>query len=206
MILSTCGVKQLPTSNGRPARGNSPPVPRPARCLNSGAGEKGSGDLFQGEDQPFNLMGEEGTDGEKVALVKAQADRDAAEARARQDREQNTLFAPEPEEEQPAAPLTERAKTAQAKLDRLLDIQTRQPLQPLQKALLARQREILAEEQAKSGTASVQLQTADPSKVASIKDLVSSATQGQAPARRQFTHYATVSATQAAKLKAGTGT
>lgn len=43
-------------------------------------GEKKTGDLFQGEDQPFNLAGQTGTDGDRVAREKAEAEQRAREA------------------------------------------------------------------------------------------------------------------------------
>lgn len=52
-------------------------------------GEK-SGDLFQGGDAPFNLMGERGTDAERVAAEKAKSEQ-AAAAKAQAEREHPTL-------------------------------------------------------------------------------------------------------------------
>ena len=60
-------------------------------------GEKGTADLFQGEDQPFNLAGEKGIDHGARQQMQAQADRDTAAARAQQDQQQSSLFAPKPE-------------------------------------------------------------------------------------------------------------
>lgn len=58
--------------------------------------EKGTSELFQGKDQPFNLAGETGVDYEKKAREKEQADQEAAEAKAKQDKEQTTMFGEEP--------------------------------------------------------------------------------------------------------------
>lgn len=55
-------------------------------------GEK-VGEMFQGEDQPFNLAGEKGTDFDKIAAEKAKAEASAAEAKAKFDKEQQSLFA-----------------------------------------------------------------------------------------------------------------
>ena len=74
------------------------------------SGERGTGELFQNADQPFNLIGEKGTDGARVAAARAQAEQDTAAARAKQDSEQGTLFArrtvEQPEEEREAAPVS----------------------------------------------------------------------------------------------------
>ena len=70
------------------------------------AGERGTGDLFQGDDAPFNLRGERGIDGARAQQDADQAARDAAEAKANQDRDQldfTTVPAPEPAPEAPAA-------------------------------------------------------------------------------------------------------
>lgn len=55
-------------------------------------GEKGTGDLLQGDDAPFNLMGEKGADTLKRAEEQAAADRASAEAKAKFDREQGEMF------------------------------------------------------------------------------------------------------------------
>lgn len=64
----------------------------PAESPKLRSGEKGTGDLLQGEDAPFNLMGEKGVDTVKAAEEKAAADKAAAEAKAQQDRAQGDLF------------------------------------------------------------------------------------------------------------------
>ena len=73
---------------GEPAETSAPSTPqlRP--------GEKGTGDLFQGGDQPFNLMGETGTDGEKIQAAKDRAERETAEAKAIADRDQMDFTKP----------------------------------------------------------------------------------------------------------------
>jgi len=53
-------------------------------------GEKGTGDLLQGGDAPFNLMGEKGTDAERIAAEKAKAEQ-AAAAKAQAEKEHPTL-------------------------------------------------------------------------------------------------------------------
>jgi hypothetical protein len=58
---------------------SGPPEPAPVVAPKLRSGEKGTGDLLQGEDAPFNLAGERATDGERIASAKAQA---AATARA----------------------------------------------------------------------------------------------------------------------------
>ena len=45
-----------------------------------GAGEKGTGDMFKSQDQPFNLAGGQTTDGDRVAREAAKAEIDRAEA------------------------------------------------------------------------------------------------------------------------------
>lgn len=61
------------------------PTPAPPTLR---AGEKGTGELLQGADQPFNLAGETGVDAERIAAEKAKAEKAAAEAKAKQEREQ----------------------------------------------------------------------------------------------------------------------
>lgn len=72
-----------------PAKSEAIPKLRP--------GEKGTADLFQGEDQPFNLMGETGVDTIKQVREREAADKRAEEAKANQDKEQGSLFASKPE-------------------------------------------------------------------------------------------------------------
>jgi len=55
------------------------------------AGEKKTGDLFQGEDQPFNLASEKATDFERIQKEKADAERRAAEAKSIQAKQQPGL-------------------------------------------------------------------------------------------------------------------
>jgi hypothetical protein len=62
-------------------------------------GEKGTAELFQGADQPFNLAGETAIDFQRIADEKAAAERVAAEAKAKQDREQLDIFAEKPKGE-----------------------------------------------------------------------------------------------------------
>lgn len=56
-----------------------------------GTSEKGTGELFKGADQPFNLAGESGIDTERVAREKAAAEQRAVEAKAIADKQQQTL-------------------------------------------------------------------------------------------------------------------
>lgn len=65
-----------------------PPEPTAPKL---GTGEKGTGDLFKGEDQPFNLAGEKGVDTERIAAEKAAAEQRAAEAKAAQEKQQPGL-------------------------------------------------------------------------------------------------------------------
>jgi len=55
-------------------------------------GEKQTGEIFQGEDQPFNLAGETAVDAERLAREKADAERRAQEAKERESKEQPDLF------------------------------------------------------------------------------------------------------------------
>lgn len=57
-------------------------------------GEKGTGDLLQGSDAPFNLAGESGKDFAKIEREKAEVAQRAAEAKALQDKQQTGLFEP----------------------------------------------------------------------------------------------------------------
>lgn len=68
----------------------APPVAAPATPILR-PGEKSTGDLFQGQDQPFNLAGETGTDAERIAKAKTDAEKSAAEAKALQDKQQGQL-------------------------------------------------------------------------------------------------------------------
>lgn len=71
------------------SRGESTPPPALPTLR---PGEKGTGDLLQGEDAPFNLMGEKGVDTVKASEEKASAEEASAEAKAQQDRDQGDLF------------------------------------------------------------------------------------------------------------------
>ena len=57
-------------------------------------GEKGTGELLQGEDAPFNLSGEKASDGERIAAEKAKAEADKAEA-ARIEKEKQPNLIPQ---------------------------------------------------------------------------------------------------------------
>ena len=67
-------AKPVSTEFLPPEETPTPPKLRP--------GEKRTGELLQGEDQPFNLAGQQGTDFERVAAEKAKADKTKAEADA----------------------------------------------------------------------------------------------------------------------------
>jgi len=58
------------------------------------AGEKGTGDLLQGEDAPFNLAGESAKDGAAIAAAKAQAEATARAAAEFEAKNQGTMFSP----------------------------------------------------------------------------------------------------------------
>lgn len=62
-------------------------------------GEKGTGELLQGEDQPFNLMGEKGTDAERIAAEKAAAEKTAREGKEIAEQQQQTLPVFQPEKD-----------------------------------------------------------------------------------------------------------
>lgn len=66
----------------------APEEPAKAETPKLRAGEKGTGDLLQGADQPFNLAGEKATDFERIQQEKAKAEKSAAEAKAAQDKQQ----------------------------------------------------------------------------------------------------------------------
>lgn len=63
----------------------APAAPAPPQLR---TGEKGTGDLFQGEDAPFNLAGETAVDNERIAREREQAAKDAAEAKRIADEQQ----------------------------------------------------------------------------------------------------------------------
>lgn len=63
-------------------------APAPAEAPQLRPGEKGTGDLFQGADQPFNLVGEKGTDFAAKQAEATAAEQRAAEAKALQDQQQ----------------------------------------------------------------------------------------------------------------------
>ena len=65
-----------------------PPV-APIPKLRSGENQ---GDVFANQTEDFALVGEKATDGSKAAEAKAKAERDAAEAKALQDKQQQDLF------------------------------------------------------------------------------------------------------------------
>lgn len=70
-------------------RGEAIPVEAPPTLR---PGEKGTGDLFQDADAPFNLAGEAAPDTVRIAAEKAAAEKSAAEAKAKQDAEQGDMF------------------------------------------------------------------------------------------------------------------
>jgi hypothetical protein len=59
-------------------------------------GEKGTADLLQGSDAPFNLAGESATDAERLAKEKAKAEADKSEAARIEKERQGDLLAPKP--------------------------------------------------------------------------------------------------------------
>lgn len=73
---------------------NAPARPvAPLPKLRSGENQ---GDVFANQTEDFALVGEKGKDLAKAAEAKAKAERDAAEAKAIQDKQQQDLFAPTP--------------------------------------------------------------------------------------------------------------
>src|SRR5207244_1516718 len=76
--------EEAPTGEAEfaPEEKPAPPKLRP--------GEK-AGELLQGADQPFNLMGEQGTDAGRIAAEKAKAVQTAVEAKALEQKQQQQL-------------------------------------------------------------------------------------------------------------------
>lgn len=72
--------------------------PKPANAPRLRSGEKGTGDLLQAEDAPFNLAGEKASDGDRIAREKAQAEKRAAEAKAIEAEQQPQFLTETPEE------------------------------------------------------------------------------------------------------------
>lgn len=83
-----------PATNPKP-EGEIIPFPK-AEPPKLRPGEKGTGDLLQGVDAPFNLAGEKGTDAERIAAEKAKAAQLAKEAKELADKQQGDLLAPKP--------------------------------------------------------------------------------------------------------------
>lgn len=77
-------------------------------------GEKGTGDLLQGGDAPFNLAGEAGVDAQRIAAEKAKAEQVKKEAQELADKQQMDLLAPK------AKPV-EPVKGAQAVAQRIVN-------------------------------------------------------------------------------------
>lgn len=84
-------LKFEPEAPEAPSTPVSPPANAAAPVPKLAPGEKGTGDLFKGEDQPFNLAGEKGVDLERVAAEKAAAEQREAEAKAAQEKAQPAL-------------------------------------------------------------------------------------------------------------------
>jgi hypothetical protein len=99
----------LPEGFGDPVPPPGPPTPPKLR-----PGEKGTGDLLQGPDQPFNLTGEKGTDADRIAAEKAAAEKAKAEADAIAAKQQQQL----PGTEQPTVKPTFTPEE-QARIDEL---------------------------------------------------------------------------------------
>ena len=80
------------------ARRPSAPVDDRAAAPTLRSGEKGTGDLFQGEDQPFNLAGETAIDHGARQEAREQQERESAAALEKQYRDQGDLFNARPTE------------------------------------------------------------------------------------------------------------
>ena len=94
-----------------------PEEPKPAApAPKLGQGEKGTGEMFKGADQPFNLSGEKATDADRIAAEKAKAASDAAEAKRIQDEQQQGLPGTESAKGKPTIFTNEAAADALARL------------------------------------------------------------------------------------------
>lgn len=85
-------VEKAPESETEDLFAPEKPAPEAKPLPKLRTNEKGTAELFQGEDQPFNLMGESGVDTLKQQEAKDKAEREASEAKAKQDREQLDIF------------------------------------------------------------------------------------------------------------------
>lgn len=82
---------ETPKIPGSMPLGQKPISEEPAPAPKLAPGEKGTGDMFKGQDQPFNLAGEKGVDTARAAAEKQKAE-DAAKANAEFQASQPTLI------------------------------------------------------------------------------------------------------------------